>query len=269
MLRDAGISDPRDEALQLWSVLHDTTAGATWLGRAAAISEAAAQRFLTAAGARSRGVPAAYVTGRAAFRHVTLAVDARVLIPRPETEGLVDRVLAEADTRPECHVLEIGVGSGAIIISLAVEGAFARLVGTDICPGALHLARANAHVVAPQTVIEWREGDLWTPVAGEQFDLIVSNPPYIARDEYQLLDPSVRCHEPRIALVSGDDGMTHIAAICAGAVPHLADGGTLVLEIDARRGDQAAALARDAGLRDVRIEPDLFGRDRYLLARNG
>lgn len=267
VLRRAGVPDPRREAVHLWSTLQEVGPGATWLERSKPVSDDALAIFQTAVVARARGVPTAYATGRAAFRHLLLSVDPRVLIPRPETEGLVDHVLNEASQRSGLHVLEIGVGSGAIILSLALEAPFGRLVGTDISGEALAVARANAQIVTPNVTIEWRNGDTFSPVAGERFDVIVSNPPYIASSEFDVLDPSVRLHEPRVALESREEGMEHIRRICHEASNHLERKGLLAIEIDARRGRQAAAAARTGGLRDVRIESDLFGRERYLLAR--
>lgn len=268
VLREAGVPNARREAIGIWSALRGIGPGDAWFERSAPMPADAVGIFRAAVATRARGVPTAYACGRAAFRHLTLAVDRRVLIPRPETEGLVDRVLAEAPSRSDLHVLEIGVGSGAVILSLAVERAFGRLVGTDISSDALAVARANAASVAPTASIEWRAGDLFSPVAGERFDVIVSNPPYIAPAEFEMLDPSVRLHEPRLALESGDRGMAHIRRICREVSRFLTPNGLLAIEIDARRGNLAAASARQAGLREVRVEFDLFGRERYLLARN-
>lgn len=220
--------------------------------------------------------PRQYVEGVAGFRLLDLAVDPRVLIPRPETEGLVELVLAwcqgsgkrEAGS-PTRHlsVLDLGTGSGCIALSLATEGRFARIVATDISAEALEVARANIAAVAPLLVPELRLGSLYEPLAGERFDVVVSNPPYIAEPEYADLDASVRDFEPRQALVSGPDGLAHTRGILEGVGDHLHVGGLVALEIDSRRGEAAAAIARDCGLRDVHVRQDVFGRPRFLLAR--
>ena len=214
--------------------------------------------------------PRAYAEGVAGFRLLELLVDRRVLIPRPETEGLVERVLAWSRGRWGSGewgtVLDLGTGSGCIALSLAAEGRFARIVATDVSPEALEVARLNAARVGPDPEPEFRLGSLFEPVAGERFDVIVSNPPYIAEPEYAELDPSVRDFEPRLALLSGPDGLTHTRAILQRAGDHLMPGGLLALEVDSRRADQSADIAR-ASWQEVRVERDVFDRPRYLLAR--
>jgi release factor glutamine methyltransferase len=227
--------------------------------------------------------PRQYAAGVAGFRLLDLAVDPRVLIPRPETEGLVQLVLdwcagsgkreagspsghPDLETR-HLSVLDLGTGSGCIALSLATEGRFARIVATDVSPAALEVARANLAAVAPALVPELRLGSLFEPVAGERFDVVVSNPPYIAEPEYADLDASVRDFEPRLALVSGPDGLEHTRAILEGVGGHLQPGGLVALEIDSRRGEASAEIAWACGLRDVRVRRDVFGRPRFLLAR--
>ncbi|OGU20033.1 MAG: protein-(glutamine-N5) methyltransferase, release factor-specific [Gemmatimonadetes bacterium RIFCSPLOWO2_12_FULL_68_9] len=217
--------------------------------------------------------PRAYADGIAGFRLLDLIVDRRVLIPRPETEGLVELVLAWSARRwgrgngEWGTVLDLGTGSGCVALSLATEGRFTRIVATDVSADALAVARANAQRVHPEPVPEFRLGHLFEPVVGERFDVIVSNPPYISEPEYLELDPSVRDFEPRQALVSGPDGLAHTRAILEGARHHLAPGGLLALEVDSRRAEQSAGLARVAGFQNVRVEPDVFERPRFLLVR--
>jgi release factor glutamine methyltransferase len=216
--------------------------------------------------------PRAYVEGIAGFRLLDLVVDRRVLIPRPETEGLVERVLSWSGARCAVRgelltVLDLGTGSGCIALSLAMEGRFARIVATDVSQEALAVARLNAARVRPERLPEFRLGAFFAPVGGEQFDVIVSNPPYIAAGEYAELDPSVRDFEPRLALESGADGLAHTRAILDAAPDHLEPGGLVALELDSRRAEPAAAIARARGFRDVRVERDVFDRPRFLLAR--
>ena len=215
--------------------------------------------------------PRAYAEGIAGFRYLELVVDPRVLIPRSETEGLVERVLAWAREQwgdaPWGAAVELGTGSGCIALSLATEGRFARIVATDVSAEALEVAEANAARVCPGHTPEFRLGNLFEAVAGERFDVIVSNPPYIAEPEYAALDPGVRDFEPRVALVSGPDGLAHTRAILEGAGDYLMPGGLVALEVDSRRAEPSAGLARTAGFRQVQVERDVFDRPRFLLVR--
>ena len=222
--------------------------------------------------ARADAEPRAYVEGIAGFRLLDLFVDRRVLIPRPETEGLVELVLRETGSRTPAaalSVLDLGTGSGCIALSLATEGRFSRIVATDVSAEALGVARLNAERVRPQCPIEFRLGSLFEPVVRERFDVIVSNPPYITEPEYRELDRSVRDFEPRVALESGPDGLAHTRAILEQAGDHLMPGGLVALEVDSRRAERSRELARAAGLESVRVERDVFDRPRFLLARAG
>ncbi len=277
----AGLPQPRQEALALWAAVSGTTAGDAWLKADESLDQALGARFRDAVERRAAGEPRAYAAGRAGFRTLDLLVDRRVLIPRPETEGLVELVLEEARARwpaagalgsgPSSagegpSVLELGTGSGCIALSLAVEGRFGRIVATDVSPEALEVARANLERLSPECGLELRLGSWFEPVAGEAFDVIVSNPPYVAEGEYAELDAGVRDFEPRLALVSGWDGLDATRAILGGARDYLRAGGLLVLEVDSRRAAESARVARLSGWPAVRIERDLFGRPRYLLA---
>jgi release factor glutamine methyltransferase len=215
-----------------------------------------------------RGMPFQYAVGKAAFRHLTLRVDPRVLIPRPETELLIDLTLALAGAGGA--VADIGTGSGAIALALASEGRFDRVIATDVSEDALAVARANLDVIPPErrAMVEFRVGDLLAPVRGESLRAVVSNPPYISKAEKGDLPAGVRDWEPHLALFSDDDGMAAIHAILRDAPLVLEGGGVLVLEIDSGR----AAIARDraatdARWRDVDLRTDLTGRDRFLVAR--
>lgn len=264
----AGIREPRREAVQLWGALTGTTAGQVWLARDSAPDGTLCARFEAAVARRAAGEPAAYVTGTASFRTLELEVTRATLIPRPETEGLVEHVLVFAGgRRPRAEALDVGTGSGCIALALATEGRFARIVATDVSEAALAVARRNHARLAPPVPVEFRRGPLFAPLAeGERFDVIVSNPPYITEGEHAVLDPAVREHEPAGALVAGADGMLHVRALLTGAERHLVPGGLLALEVDSRRAEAAHRAATEAGWRDVRVVRDLFGRPRYLLA---
>ena len=216
-----------------------------------------------------QGAPFAYAVRRAAFRHLTLDVDERVLIPRPETEGLVEEVLRLSVGVRGCAI-DVGTGSGAIALSLASEGTFDHIVATDISVDALAVARQNATrlVGALRAPIEFRHGSLLAPVQDIRAAVIVSNPPYIAYHEAAELPSSVRDWEPTLALLSGADGMTATNAIIRGAAELLQKGGILALEVDARRASLAAeSLAVDSRYREIAVRLDLAGRERFVIAR--
>jgi release factor glutamine methyltransferase len=213
------------------------------------------------------GMPFQYAVGKASFRHLTLHVDRRVLIPRPETELIVDLLLTFAATGTAA---DVGTGSGAIALSLAAEGRFDHVVATDLSGDALEVARGNLERIPAEkrAIVEFRQGNLLGPLRGESFRAIVSNPPYISPLEAGDLPDSVRSWEPPLALFSDEDGMAAIRAIVREAPQLLEPGGVLVLEIDARRAALARACAEtEAHLRDVELRMDLTGRERFLVAR--
>lgn len=213
-------------------------------------------------------MPFAYAVGRASFRHLTLLVDERVLIPRQETEVLVDLVLRNRVT-PGGVVADIGTGSGAIALALATEGRFDRIIATDVSAGAVAVAQTNARALQPdlRAPIEFRAGDLLGPLLGERIDVLVSNPPYIDHDEATELPPSVRDWEPSHALFSSGQGLDVTRQIIAGAPALLSTGGLLALEVDCRRALQVVELvASSGGFINIELCQDLVGRDRFVLA---
>lgn len=216
-----------------------------------------------------QGMPIQYAVGKAAFRHLTLQVDRRVLIPRPETELLVDLVLA-AQRGGSGIVVDVGTGSGAIALALAAEGGFSRVIAVDVSADALAVARRNLAAIPEDRRgrVEFREGDLLAPLAGERVEVVVSNPPYISPAEARELPALVHDWEPHLALFADDDGMAAIRALVPQAAEVLVPGGLLALEVDARRADLAsAAVAADARFTDVEQRPDLTGRPRMVVAR--
>ncbi len=215
-----------------------------------------------------RGMPFQYAVRRADFRTLTLYVDERVLIPRPETELLVDLVLAQ--TGGTGRVADVGTGSGAIALSLAAEGRYDRVIGTDISSDALTVARHNLRAIAPErrALLDFRAGSWCAPLVGEALGALVANPPYIAPAEAYELPDLVRNWEPSFALFAERDGMAAIRAIVTGAMPVLAPHGLLALEVDARRATDAAALVEGSGAYEqVVIHKDLTGRERFVAAR--
>jgi len=223
------------------------------------------KRYEAMVARRAAGEPLQYVLGSWGFRTLDLLVDRRVLIPRPETEWVVEQALRRLPADVECIALDLGTGSGAIALSIAVERPRARVVATDSSPDALAVARANlAGIGRAGTRVELREGDWWAAVGDEQFDLVIANPPYVAVDDE--LPAEVADWEPMGALVPGQTGLEALAVIIAGAASHLRPGGWLVCEIGETQGSAVRALAADAGLVDVDVLPDLNGRDRVLVA---
>lgn len=222
-----------------------------------------------AAEKRAQGMPLQYAIGRVGFRHLTLQVDPRVLIPRPETELLVDIVLA-AQRGGKGRVVDVGTGSGAIALAIAAEGSFDEVHAIDLSADALKVAQANLEAIPEEkrARVVFHEGSLLKPVAGTLFDTVVSNPPYIAMSERAELPALVREWEPSMALFSGDGGMWAIRALVPQAAELLVPGGLLAMEVDARRADLAAAAVRDDGrFTDIETRLDLTGRPRFVVAR--
>lgn len=211
-----------------------------------------------------QGMPFAYAVRKAPFRTLSVYVDERVLIPRPETEMLVDLVLA-ATAGGSGLAIDVGTGSGCIALSLASEGTFDRIIATDVSSDAIEVARMNSRGTDR---IELRSGNCLTPCRGERASVIVSNPPYIAWSEAEDLPALVRDWEPATSLFADENGMAAIRTIAREAIPVLIEGGLLALEIDSRRGDEAADAVRQLGAyRDVVVRADLTGRARFVLAR--
>lgn len=206
---------------------------------------------------RLGGEPVAYLLGEQEFWALPFYVDGSVLVPRPDTETVIEVARGlRVDRSAPCRVLDLCTGSGAIAISLAKELPAARVVGTDVSPDALAVARRNAERNAVAERVELRAGDLFAPVAGERFDLIVSNPPYIATAVIDTLAAEVR-REPRIALDGGPDGLAFLDRICAAAAGYLEPGGALVLEHGYDQADAVHAQMVAAGFAGVALVCDL------------
>ena len=231
--------------------------------------DAAVEAAIRAAATRlGEGMPFQYAVGTASFRHLTLKVDRRVLIPRPETELLVEIVLIL--TSGKGTVADIGTGSGAIALALAAEGEYDRVVATDVSADALAVARENLAAIAPEKrgVLDFRQGDLLAPLLGSRLRAIVSNPPYISPAEADGLPAGVRGWEPPLALFSDEDGMAAIRAIVRGAPDILEPGGLLALEVDSTRAELAReTVETDGRYRAVDLRMDLTGRARFVVAK--
>ena len=230
-----------------WLIAHDE----------AELSAATEALFRADLAQRLAGVPLAYLSGEREFRGLSLAVSPAVLVPRPDTETLVDWALECLAGLDRPRVLDLGTGSGAIAIAIAHARPDARVTATDIDPAALALAQANAR--RHGAALEALQGSWWQPLAGRRFELIVSNPPYIAAGDLHL--PALR-HEPQHALVSGADGLDALRRIAAEAAAHLAPGGRLLVEHGAEQGAAVRALVAAGGLQDLGTRADLGERPR-------
>lgn len=220
-------------------------------------------RFEGLVARRAQGEPVAYLTGRRGFWAFDLSVSPQTLIPRPETELLVEQALTRVGPEPGLRMADLGTGSGAIALALAHERRQAVVVATDVSAAALEVARANARNLKLANV-EFRQGDWWQPLVGERFDLIASNPPYLAEDDPHLRRGDLR-YEPMRALASGRDGLDAICSIVSDAPRHLRPQGWLLLEHGWGQGEMVRDLLRTAGFSHVHTVRDLEARERVTL----
>jgi release factor glutamine methyltransferase len=259
-LARAGVETPQVDAELLLGRVLGRTRSELQLERRRELSEdeeAGARALVERRAARE---PLAYIFGEWGFRRLTLKVDRRVLVPRPETEVVVERCLELLRGLDAPAVLDVGTGSGAIALAIADEHPGARVTAIDVSAGALELAAENADATGLEVVFEHR--DLQDGLEGT-YDLVVSNPPYVTAEEIEGLEPEVRDWEPRIATV----GEEHTAAIAEEAARVLVSGGHLVLEVADGRADEVSRLLRERGYGEVHQGRDLTGRDRVVEGR--
>lgn len=249
-----------------WLLMHVTGTSGVQLQLAAdePLDTATATAFHALVAQRRRGIPLAYLIGSQPFRSLELTVDGRVLIPRPETEELVEHALTLAPAGTAVRALDLGTGSGAIALALASERPAWSVAAVEAGAGALAVARANAD--RPGLRVDWHQGSWFAPLAGCRFDLIVSNPPYVAENDPDL-DAAVAAHEPAEALLAGVDGLDAIRHIAARAPTHLASGGWLLLEHGHRQGEEVRDLLMTAGFDSVYTHRDHQGRERFTQGR--
>ncbi|MCA9540027.1 MAG: peptide chain release factor N(5)-glutamine methyltransferase [Myxococcales bacterium] len=213
---------------------------------------------------RAKREPVAYITGRQGFWSLDLHVDARVLVPRPDTERLVELAVARLKGTETPRIVDVGTGSGAIALALASERSDATVMAIDRSPDALAVARANGERL--KLPVAWRQGDLLAGVDGP-FDLIASNPPYVRRGDLANLMPDVRQYEPRLALDGGDDGLDLIRRLIPQAAERLVPGGALLIEIGHDQGPDVRALClADARFSAATVRLDYDKRDRVVEA---
>lgn len=259
--------EARPEAERL--LAHVLGVGSTWLytHRDDAPSAAHVAEFNRLIDRRLAGEPVAYLIGHRGFWRFDLAVTPATLIPRPETERLVELALDRLPEGVPLRVADLGTGTGAIALAIAFERPLAQVVATDASAEALVVARANAQALGLSRV-DFREGDWLAPLAGERFDLIASNPPYIANDDVHLGQGDLR-FEPASALASGADGLDDIRRIAAAAPAHLREGGWLLVEHGWHQGDAVREVFARAGFEAIETVKDWEHRDRVTLGRRG
>ncbi len=261
-LAEAGCPSPRADAEWLLAEALNVSRSDLQADGTRELSPENAVDFRRAIARRAAREPLAYILGSWGFRRLELRVDRRVLIPRPETEVLVERSLALLAGIERPRVLDIGVGSGAVALAIAAEHAGAQVVATDSSNGALAVAEENRPRVGLEGRVELVEGELFAGLAGP-FDLVVSNPPYVDPADIESLDPEVRDYEPREALVAS--GVTE--AVAAGAPEVLVAGGVLALEVADGKAAEVTAMLDEGGYEEITVTRDLAERERIVDGR--
>jgi release factor glutamine methyltransferase len=265
---EASISSPRLEAQLLLAHVLGCSRVELYTGFDKPLAEAELGRYRELIRRRLAGEPVAYLLGEAEFWSLPLTVSPAVLVPRPDTETVVEVALAtRADRAAACRVLDLCTGSGAIALALAKDLPAATVIATDVSPEAAAVARGNVARHQLEARVEVRLGDLWAAVDdAAPFDLVTANPPYIATAVIDTLSAEVR-REPRLALDGGADGLACYRRILAAARAHLVPGGALVLEHGFDQAEEVGALVRDAGFVDVALVRDLARQPRVTWGR--
>jgi release factor glutamine methyltransferase len=218
---------------------------------------------------RKRREPLQYILGRTDFRRITISIDRRALIPRPETEGLVELALEKIRCLPSPSILDVGTGSGVIALSILAEHPTAFAVGCDISTDALQLAGENSVKLGFSRRVVWRKADLFSPeftaLFQRSFDCLISNPPYVSDVEFQHLQPEIRLYEPAEALLAGGDGLDFIRRLAEISREMLQEGGALLCEIGETQCEAALSEFQRQGWRAI-VKKDLSGKNRYIAA---
>lgn len=262
VLSDAGVVNGRTDARRIMAATLDVAPERVTLMAYDEMDAQTEAAFKASVQMRAEGHPVSHLVGGRLFYDRWFVVTPDVLDPRPETETLVATALSE----PFAHVLDLGTGSGAIIVTLLAERPDASGVGVDVSEAALRIAQRNATAQGVAERLQLKVSDWFGAVEGK-FDLIVANPPYIAADEMDALQREVRLHEPRMALTDEADGLNAYRAIIAQARDHLAPDGRLMVEIGPTQAAAVCAMMEAAGLGKVTVIPDLDGRDRVVLSK--
>lgn len=259
ILDEAGIDTPQLDADLLLAEVLQLDRGSLIARSEHALTEDEQAAFSQLVERRRKREPLAYITGRKGFRRIELTVNRHVLVPRPDTELLV----AVAKVARPCAVLDLATGSGAVALALADELPDATVTASDISSEALAVARGNAKALGLAGRVGFVESDLFHEIDG-RFDCITANLPYVARTEWEILQPEITGYEPQIALVSGTDGLDLTRKIIPQARDHLKPGAMLALEVGAGQAKRVAELMADAGYNDVESHADLAGIDRVI-----
>lgn len=262
-LRDSGIVDAARDTRRLMAACLDIAPDRLLMHTQEPIGEATEAAFAAMVQLRLGRMPVSRILGTRAFYGRDFKISPKVLDPRPETEVLIAQALAV----PYKSVLDLGTGSGAIAVTLLAEVPKARALASDISPDALAVASDNGHKHGVADRLGLVESNWWSQIDG-QFDLVVSNPPYIAADEMADLSPDVADHDPRIALTDDNDGLDAYRAILRDVRSHLVPGGRVLVEIGPTQGRAVSALMADAGLCEIKVVHDFDGRDRVVCGKN-
>jgi release factor glutamine methyltransferase len=267
-LARAGVGSPRFDAELLMARLLGTDRGGLFVRREDALDPATAERFVEWIARREGREPLQHITGTQEFHGLEFRCDRRALVPRPETEGLCDAAL-ELVAPGAAHVVDLGTGSGCIAVTLAVKRPELRVHALDRSPAAVELARENACMHAVSDRIEWVVGEMTSPPSSwsESMDAVVSNPPYVTEADWGRLEPEVREHDPREALVAGPSGLEAYEALVAPAATLLRTGGVLILELGYGQAERVRSIVGAAPFETVAVRPDLRGIPRVLVAR--
>jgi release factor glutamine methyltransferase len=263
---DAGIAGARLEAQLLLARVLECSRMQLYTGFDKPLGETELAAYKALIRRRLGGEPVAYLLNEQELWGLPLYVDEHVLVPRPDTETLIEVATKLRDKTQPCRILDLCTGSGAIAIALAKEFPAATIVATDVSPQACAIAARNAERNKFADRIGVREGDLFAPVGGERFDLVVSNPPYIATAVIETLSAEVK-REPRLALDGGADGLVFYDRICASVIDHLEPGGYLVVEHGFDQADPVRERFERAGLVDVALIHDLGKNPRVTRGR--
>jgi len=258
MLREAGVEDPIRDARILLAASLGIKQGRLTLHIYDQIDREMEAAFLANVVERCEGKPVSHLLGQREFFGRQFNVNPAVLDPRPDTETLIEAALS----KPFLEVLDLGIGSGCILLTLLSELPEATGIGTDVSEAALTVAQINANALGVSKRCALIESN-WFEAVGGRYDLIVSNPPYIAADEMEGLEPELS-FEPRVALTDDSDGLSAYRVIVPGAGAHLTPGGRLLVEIGWRQGEAVSTLFQEAGFETIAVSPDLEGRDRVV-----
>ncbi len=264
--KDAGITQPRLEAEILLAHALDVDRLHLYLSPDKPLTCDERSRYRTVIQERKSGTPLQHLVGEVTFFGLRFKVRRDALIPRPETEELLERALNLAPRDREIRCVDLGTGAGVIAVCLARFLRRAEVTGVDISPEALRLAVENARSNGVEERVTFIESD-WFSRVEDRFDLIVSNPPYVSTDEIESLAPEVRVHEPLVALDGGATGLERIEALVDGVGDHVTPGGVLLLEIGYGQAGAVVDLLRGAGISETNVEKDVSGVERFVVAQ--